>query len=145
MLITVKAKAQDTQARRGDGVKLQCCRIEFRKTLKLLPCEHQAAWISRAWNRGGISVVGNDVDNVNGSIIHPAVKPFICLCNACWIRGNRPFRDGSSWHRRRMPKVESSGQIKLSGGHAEFGGNRLRKGGGFAALLMEISMALLGQ
>lgn len=44
-----------------------------------------------------------------------------------------------------MPKVLSSGQIKLPGGHAEFGGNRFRKGGGFAALLMEISMALLGQ
>lgn len=95
MLITV-TKAQDTQASRGDGVKPQCCGIEFEKTLKLLPCEHQAAWISRAWDGGGISVVGNDVDNVNGSIVHRAQKPFICLCNACWIRGNRPFMDGSS-------------------------------------------------
>lgn len=51
MLITV-TKAQDTQASRGDGVKPQCCGTEFGKTLKLLPCEHQAAWISRAWDGG---------------------------------------------------------------------------------------------
>lgn len=44
-----------------------------------------------------------------------------------------------------MPKVVSSGQIKLPGGHAEFGGNGFRKGGGFATVLMETSMALFGR